>query len=69
MQIPELLAQRKFDSAMCHAHLNAHKLQSILNMSADISETIKDRELFFFRFRFRGLVAAQVCYANMPRPL
>jgi len=25
MQIPELLTQRKFVSAMCHAHSNAHK--------------------------------------------
>jgi len=25
MQIPELLAQRKFDSAGCHAHSYAHK--------------------------------------------
>jgi len=25
MQIPELLTQRKFVSAMCHAHFNAHK--------------------------------------------
>jgi len=25
MQIPEFLTQRKFDSAMCHAHSNAHK--------------------------------------------
>jgi len=25
MQIPELLAQRKFVSAACHAHSNAHK--------------------------------------------
>jgi len=25
MQIPELLTQRKFVSAACHAHSNAHK--------------------------------------------
>jgi len=25
VQIPELLTQRKFVSAMCHAHSNAHK--------------------------------------------
>jgi len=25
MQMPELLTQRKFVSAMCHAHSNAHK--------------------------------------------
>jgi len=25
MQIPEIPAQRKFVSAMCHAHSNAHK--------------------------------------------
>jgi len=25
VQIPELLTQRKFVSAMCHAHFNAHK--------------------------------------------
>jgi len=25
MQIPELLTQRKFVSAGCHAHFNAHK--------------------------------------------
>jgi len=25
MQIPEIPAQRKFFSAMCHAHSNAHK--------------------------------------------
>jgi len=25
MQIPEIPAQRKFASAMCHAHSNAHK--------------------------------------------
>jgi len=25
MQIPEPLTQRKFVSAMCHAHSNAHK--------------------------------------------
>jgi len=25
MQIPQLLAQRTFVSAMCHAHSNAHK--------------------------------------------
>jgi len=84
MQIPELLAQRKFDTAgchahssahkppktvtptvlmlemycshqylsinpkkVCHAHLNAHKLKKIVNMNADISETIKDRKLGF----------------------
>jgi len=40
------LAQRKFFSAGCHAHSNAHKLQKIINIS-DISETIKDRELGF----------------------
>jgi len=26
VQIPELLTQRKFVSAECHAHYNAHKL-------------------------------------------
>jgi len=26
MQIPEIPAQRKFVSAMCHAHSNAHKM-------------------------------------------
>jgi len=26
VQIPELLTHRKFDSAECHAHSNAHKL-------------------------------------------
>jgi len=33
-----------------HAHFNTHKppkLQKIVNMNADISETIKDRELGF----------------------
>jgi len=25
MQIPEIPAQRKFDSTECHAHSNAHK--------------------------------------------
>jgi len=25
MQFPDIPAQRKFDSAMCHAHSNAHK--------------------------------------------
>jgi len=68
MQIPKIPAQRKFVSAMCHAHSNAdkppsaeaptvliqkkfarpktaHKLQKIVNMNADISETIKDREM------------------------
>jgi len=28
-----------------HVHFNAHKLQKIVNMNVDISETIKDREL------------------------
>jgi len=28
-----------------HAHSNAHKLQEIVNMNADLSETVKDREL------------------------
>jgi len=41
-QIPEIPAQRKFVSAECHAHSNAHKLQKIVNM---ISETIKGRAL------------------------
>jgi len=39
--------QRKFVSAMCHAHLSALKLQKIVDMNADILETIKDRELGF----------------------
>jgi len=43
MQIPELLTQRKFVSAVNHAHSNAQKI--IVSMNADISETIKDREL------------------------
>jgi len=30
---------------ICLAHFNAHKLQKIVNMNVDISETIKDREL------------------------
>jgi len=59
MQIPEIPAQRKFVSAMCHAHSNAHKppktvATTVLN--ADISETIKDRKM-----------GSQI-YANMPRP-
>jgi len=29
---------------VCHAHFNAQKLQKILSMNVDISETIKDRE-------------------------
>jgi len=32
---------------VCNAHFKAHKLQKIVNMNADISETIKDRELGF----------------------
>jgi len=36
-----------FLKKVCHAHFNAHKLQKIVNMNADISETIKDRELGF----------------------
>jgi len=47
MQIPELLTQRKFVSAGCDSHLNAHKLQKIVDMNADISETMKDGELEF----------------------
>jgi len=88
MQILEIPAQRKFVSAGCHAHSNAHKppktvapkfltlkqkcemyysnqylsidqknsvprpqtshkLQKIVSMNADTSETIKDRELGF----------------------
>jgi len=47
MQVPELITQRKFVSAMCHAHLSALKLQKIVDMNADILETIKDRELGF----------------------
>jgi len=31
----------------CHAHFNAHKLVQIVNINADISETVKDRELGF----------------------
>jgi len=45
MQTHGLLAHRKFVSAGCHAHFSAHKHQKIVNMNADISETIKDREL------------------------
>jgi len=30
---------------VCHAHFNAHKLQKIVSMNTDISETIKDREM------------------------
>jgi len=32
---------------VCHAPFNAHKLQKIANMNADILETIKDKELGF----------------------
>jgi len=49
---------------VCHAHSNAHKLRKIVNMNADVLETIKDRELGSV-----ALYAAQVCFANMPRPL
>jgi len=28
-----------------HAHFNAHNLQKIVNMNAEISETINDREM------------------------
>jgi len=37
-------------------------------MNADISETIKDKE-WGFDLDSVALYAAQVCYANMPRPL
>jgi len=30
MQIPEIPAQRRFVSAMCHAHSNAHKPHKIV---------------------------------------
>jgi len=36
------------------------------SMNVDISETIKDRELGFDSV---ALYAAQVCFENMPRPL
>jgi len=45
VQISEIPAQRKFVSAVCHAHFNAHKPQKIVGMNLDIWETIKDREL------------------------
>jgi len=106
--IGEFLAQRKFVSAGCHAHSNAHNvaptvfilvtkfklkciviintyrltkkknlrhpqtdhnLKKIVNMNVDTSETIKDRELGFPYLDSVALYAAQVCYANMPRPL
>jgi len=35
---------------ICHAHFTAHKLKKIVNMNADISENIKDRELGFQKF-------------------
>jgi len=37
-------------------------------MNADISETIKDRELGLQIKDSVALWAAQVCFANMPRP-
>jgi len=40
---------------VCHAHFNAYKLQKIVNMNVDISETIKDKELGS-QIRFRSLV-------------
>jgi len=43
MQIREIPAQRKFLSEGCHAP----KIEKIVNMNADISETIEDRELGF----------------------
>jgi len=43
MQIREIPAQRKFVSEGCHDH----KIEKIVNMNADISETIEDRELGF----------------------
>jgi len=63
MQIPELLTQRKLVSAGCQ------KLPKIVNMNADISETIKNIELGFSDLDFVALYTAQVCNTNMPRPL
>jgi len=47
-QIPELLTQRKFDSAECHAHSNAHKPPKTTNYSrgkiGSLGRTLRARE-------------------------
>jgi len=39
--------QRKFFTQMCHAHLNAHKLQKYRKYERGYLESIKDSELGF----------------------
>jgi len=40
MQVPELLAQRKFDSAGCHALSNAHKPPKTVTVTVLMLEKI-----------------------------
>jgi len=65
----EFPAQRKFVSAMRHAHSSAHKRpQSSKNRKYErhISETIKDRGFGISDLDSVALSAAQACYANLP---
>jgi len=84
MQIPELLTQRKFVSAECHVHSNAKTAKNCGSYSFDVRIKILTEmycscqylSIDYQRWRNRtldldsvALYAAQVCYANMPRPL